>query len=158
MELPGDFYHPSDGSVSGLHPSYSVSSQHGMVPGSGIQRYSTTSSTGSSPDVNRARWSAHESASSRPTSYASNAEGCGGAAAAAAPARSPALDQKAFAAELPTHTETAEEHVNRHALQMLEGRDGLPPYDPREYAAVPPVQTGGAPGYEKGGPQDMVPR
>jgi len=143
MELPGDFYHPSDGSVSGLHPSYSVSSQHSI----GVQRYSTTSSTGSSADAHHARWSAHESAPSRPTSYSSAADGGIGVGGSA---RSPALDQKMFAAELPTHAETAEEHVNRDALLRLEGRDDLPPYNPQDYANVPPVQTGG-PSYEKDG-------
>jgi len=39
--------------------------------------------------------------------------------------RSPALEQKAFAAELPTHTETREEYdpvANQATLSKLEGR------------------------------------
>lgn len=89
MELPGDFYHPGQ--------------DHLQPP----NRYSTQSSlSGGSPAMNSARWSTNgsdyqSSVSSRPTSYASD----GGI-------RSPGLDQKAFAAELPavqeiTHTRSS---------------------------------------------------
>jgi hypothetical protein len=83
MELPGDFYHPS---------------QDRLQP---PNRYSTQSEmSGGSPAMNSARWSTNgsdyqSSASSRPTSYASD----GGI-------RSPGLDQKAFTAELPAVQET----------------------------------------------------
>lgn len=142
MELPGDFYHPSGipepPPSAGLHPSASLSSHN---------RYSQASSTGSSPDpANISRWSNYESASSRPTSYTSDTG-----------LKSPGLDQKGFAAELPTHRETQEEHVNHAALSKLEGRDsGLPPYNPADYGQ-PPVQSGGGRTYEKGGPNMVMP-
>jgi hypothetical protein len=128
MELPGDFpyppgahdaggmrpgYNPSTQyyEPSGLPPSYSVSSQH--------TRESAASSNFSSPDPNSgSRWSAYDSAGSRPTSGTSET-------ASNTVMRSPAVEQKAFAAELPTHTETREEHEpvsNQATLSKLEGR------------------------------------
>jgi hypothetical protein len=139
MELPGDYYHPSgvpEQAQGGLHPSYSVSSHN---------RFSTASSNTSSPDPNVSRWSNYESASSRPTSYTSDTG-----------MKSPGLEQKSFAAELPTHNETQEEHVNHATLSKLEGRDQLPPYNPRDYANHPALRTGGG-SYEKGGPNIVMP-
>ena len=72
--------------------------------------------------------------------------------------KSPGLDQRAFAAELPAHAETQEEHVNHAALNKLEGRDNsnLPPYNPADYAGSPPVQ-GDDRRFEKGGPNVVMP-
>ena len=126
MELPGDFQYPPSAhdaggprpgysppqqyyEPGGLRPSYSVSSQH---------RESAASSNFSSPDPNSgSRWSAFDSASSRPTSGTSETSN--------SLMRSPAPDQKGFATELPTHTETREEHepvANQATLSKLEGR------------------------------------
>lgn len=93
MELPGDFYHPQP-SPNHLQPQDT--------------RYSTTSElSGKSPNPSDGRWSYQSASSSRPTSYASS----GGM-------RSPGLDStnnnnKDFSAELPTMTETREEHEGR---------------------------------------------
>jgi len=111
MELPGDFqYPPGPYEPGALRPSYTASLQH---------RDSAASSNFSSPDPNNAsRWSAFDSASSRPTSYTSETANNNGM-------KSPVVDQKGFAAELPTHTETREEHepvANQVALSKLEGR------------------------------------
>ncbi|KAF1920779.1 hypothetical protein BDU57DRAFT_553090 [Ampelomyces quisqualis] len=92
MELPGDYYHPQT-SPGPLHPS----------------RMSTASdSTHSAHPPSDARWSqvSYSSASSRPSSYAPS-EGM----------RSPPLDAKPFASELPTMEETREEHEARKERQ-----------------------------------------
>lgn len=127
MELPGDFQYPSGAhevgnprpgyssapqyyEPGGLRPSFSVSSHH---------RESEASSNFSSPDPNNAsHWSAYDSASSRPTS-------CTSENSPNSLMRSPMPEQKGFAAELPTHTETREEHepvANQATLSKLEGR------------------------------------
>lgn len=102
MELPGD-YPQSQGqpSPNHLHPS---------------NRYSSSSElSGNSPNPNDGRWSSapseyQSSMSSRPSSYAS--EGI----------KSPGLEQRSFAAELPTMNETREEHDGSEAaLKRLEG-------------------------------------
>lgn len=120
MELPGDYYHaPQD-------------SSHLQPP----NRYSTTNSdySGGSPVPNDGRWSAvgsdyQSSASSRPSSYMSDASGM----------RSPGLDQKVFASELPTMQESREEHEPSLAeKKVLEAEgsecDSAYPYGPRDYA------------------------
>lgn len=119
MELPGDFYHTQPSpqpSPSMLHPD--------------AHRYSTASEmSGSSPDPNNGRWSqVSNDNSSRPTSYAQS-DGM----------RSPGIDQKGFAAELPTMSETNEEHED--ARRKLEGeqypQDRKYKYNPQDYANVP---------------------
>jgi hypothetical protein len=131
MELPGDFYH----SESHLQPPPST-------PGH-LNRESTISSASGfsekdrrSPDPNQARWSATDyqsSQGSRPTSYSSDG------------IKSPGLDQKGFAAELPTHTETNEEYrpgSNSDALKKLEARGGNTTqyptyaYNPQDYVDI----------------------
>jgi hypothetical protein len=84
MELPGDFYHPQ------------TSPNHLQPP----NRYSSASDASGSPNINDGRWSTdyQSSVGSRPSSYAS--EGL----------RSPGMDQKTFASELPAMPETKEEH------------------------------------------------
>jgi len=128
MELPGDFQYPTGAhGVGGMHPGYSPSAQHyepaGLRPSYSVssqhQRESAASSNLSSPDPNNgSRWSAYDSASSRPTS-------CTSETSPNLAMRSPAPEQKAFAAELPTHTETREEHdpvANQATLSKLEGK------------------------------------
>jgi hypothetical protein len=95
MELPGDMYHPAP-STNALQPDNRLS---------GIFE-----KTGSSPNASSGRWSHastdyQSSVSSRPTSYASDG------------IRSPGLDQKGFAAELPTMQETREEQQYRYNPQ-----------------------------------------
>jgi hypothetical protein len=101
MELPGDFYHPQP------------SPGHLQPP----NRYSTASDSSQSPNLGDNRWSAdyQSSAGSRPSSYAS--EGL----------RSPGLDQKGFAAELPTMQETREEHDGEKRYK----------YNPQDFANPP---------------------
>ncbi|KAF2828649.1 hypothetical protein CC86DRAFT_368831 [Ophiobolus disseminans] len=124
MELPGDYYHPQH-SPGMLHPH--------------DNRASTASdSTYNSPHLpSDARWSqvSHSSASSRPSSYAPS-EGM----------RSPGLDQKGFAAELPTMEETREEHDQRRERENEKPGGGAKyVYNPQDYArtqaqfAAPPV-------------------
>jgi hypothetical protein len=102
MELPGDFYHPQT-SPGLLHPN----------------RASTTDSSQYSPQptFDAARWST-SSASSRPSSYAPS-EGM----------RSPPLEQKGFAAELPTMKEEKEG-------EGAKGRDAAYSYNPQDYAGL----------------------
>ncbi|OCL05264.1 hypothetical protein AOQ84DRAFT_345049 [Glonium stellatum] len=98
MELPGDYYHPGQESTHLQPPNrYSMQSEH----------------SGGSPAMNSARWSGHgsdyqSSISSRPTSYASDG------------IRSPGLDQKAFAAELPT----VEENIHTRSSGMRNSGEG----------------------------------
>lgn len=127
MELPGDFqYPPSAHDVGGSRPGYSSAPQYyepsGLRPSFSVSshnRESAASSNFSSPDPNNAsHWSAYDSASSRPTS-------CTSEPSPNSLMRSPAPEQKGFAAELPTHTETREEHeplANQATLSKLEGR------------------------------------
>jgi hypothetical protein len=130
-ELAGDYYHPQ---VSPrLAPPY---------PGSGSpslhsNRDSAMSGISNpSPDPSQSgRWSATDPQSqigSRPTSLGSDATSVGGM-------RSPGLDNKGFASELSTHTETHEEHRD-DALRKLDPHipqpSHYPPYNPADYAKV----------------------
>ncbi|KAF2178837.1 hypothetical protein K469DRAFT_511155, partial [Zopfia rhizophila CBS 207.26] len=110
MELPGDYYHPQ------------ASPSHLQPP----NRYSTSSElSGHSPNPSDGRWSQvsndyQSSVSSRPSSYAS--EGM----------RSPGIDQKGFASELPTMEETKEEHERRQEGQQY-GEDRKYKYNPQDF-------------------------
>ena len=134
MELPGDYYHPQT-SPGLLHPS------------STANRTSTLSdSPHPSPD---ARWStvSHSSASSRPSSYAPS-EGM----------RSPGLEQKGFAAELPTMEETREEHDDRRRRESVGQGEKKYAYNPADYARAqaqyaPAPPYSGYSGYGQGGQQ-----
>ncbi|KAH8732437.1 hypothetical protein GQ44DRAFT_766577 [Phaeosphaeriaceae sp. PMI808] len=112
MELPGDYYYPQQ-SPGMLHPNN--------------QRMSTASdgTLGHSPQLNDARWSgaSHGSTSSRPSSY-SPSEGM----------RSPPLEQKGFAAELPTMDETKEEHEARREKENNLPHQQKYAYNPADYA------------------------
>ena len=113
MELPGDYYHPQ-ASPGHLHPN--------------DNRLSTgTDSTAQySPQQPDARWStaSHSSAGSRPSSYAPS-EGI----------RSPGLEQKTFAAELPTMEETREEHEDRRKRESQRPAEVQKyTYNPQDYA------------------------
>jgi hypothetical protein len=103
MELPGDYYHPAS-SPSHLHPNRMSSAST-----------STAGGPHSPQPPSDARWSqvSHSSASSRPSSYAPS-EGM----------RSPGLEQKGFAAELPTMEETREEHDKRGSTGLAQGGHG----------------------------------
>lgn len=115
MELPGDFYH-----------SQPMPSPNHLRPEA---RYSTQSElSGHSPNPSDGRWSQvsndyQSSVSSRPSSYASDGM------------RSPGLDQKGFASELPTMQETHEEHED--ARRRLEGErypeDRKYRYNPQDF-------------------------
>jgi hypothetical protein len=114
MELPGDFYHTQ------------TPTNH-MQPDN---RLSTTSeTTGPSPNPSNGRWSHtsndyQSSNSSRPSSYTSDG------------IRSPGLDQKGFAAELPTMQETREEHDGgRLPLDDRKYR-----YNPQDFVNTQPPQ------------------
>jgi len=126
MELPGDFqYPPAPHDVGGPRPGYSSAPQYyepgGLHPSFSVSSHhrESAASSFSSPDPNSgSRWSAYDSASSRPTS-------CTSENSPNSLMRSPAPEQKGFAAELPTHTETREEHepvANQATLSKLEGR------------------------------------
>ncbi|KAF2111895.1 hypothetical protein BDV96DRAFT_614675 [Lophiotrema nucula] len=109
MELPGDFYHTQSS------PNHLAPNDH---------RYSTISeASGHSPDPSNGRWSQVSDASSRPSSYASDGF------------RSPGIDQKGFASELPTMEETREEHDE--ARRRLEGeqypQDTKYKYNPQDF-------------------------
>jgi hypothetical protein len=122
MELPGDTtFHPQQPSPSPshLHPN----------------RASTASDPSQySPDV---RWS-QSSASSRPSSYAPS-EGM----------RSPGLEHKGFAAELPTMQETREEHGQKSGSGSEMLGQGTYSYNPQDFARQ--AQSGG--GYQQQGYQ-----
>ncbi|KAF1842149.1 uncharacterized protein K460DRAFT_179722 [Cucurbitaria berberidis CBS 394.84] len=112
MELPGDYYHPQT-SPGLLHPNGS--------------RLSTASDSTAqhSPQQPDARWStvSHSSASSRPSSYAPSES-----------MRSPGLEQKSFAAELPTMEETREEHDDRRKHESrLPAEAQKYAYNPQDY-------------------------
>jgi hypothetical protein len=131
MELPGDYYHPP-ASPGMLHP-------HSH------NRTSTLSdSTTHSPSPSDPRWStvSHSSASSRPSSYAPS-EGM----------RSPALESKAFASELPTMEETREEHEGRRRRESG-GQPQKYTYNPQDFARAQ-AQYAPAPPYvpQNGWPQ-----
>lgn len=118
MELPGDFYHQQQPQPSPNH----------LKPTD--NRFSTASELSSqSPDPSDGRWSqvSHDGQSSfgsRPSSYASDGM------------RSPGMDQKGFASELPTMEETREEH--EETRRKLEGaqypEDQKYRYNPQDYA------------------------
>ncbi|KAH7380037.1 hypothetical protein BKA66DRAFT_571118 [Pyrenochaeta sp. MPI-SDFR-AT-0127] len=115
MELPGDFYHPQT-SPGFLHPN---DNRHSTATDSTAQH---------SPQPQDARWSqvSHSSTSSRPSSYAPS-EGM----------RSPGLEQKAFASELPTMEETREEHDDRRKRES-EAPQPIQKYayNPQDYARM----------------------
>jgi len=139
-ELPADYYHPQQQDASHLQAPNRLS--HASERASG------------SPNSNDGRWSAaasdyQSSVSSRPTSYASDHGSM----------RSPGIDQKGFAAELPTMNETREEHDgSQAALKKLEGggdydqgrvngyprdqKQGYQPYNPQDFGRP---SSGGAP-------------
>jgi hypothetical protein len=110
MELPGDYYYHPQSSPNLLQPN--------------DHRGSTASAlSGHSPNSSDGRWSHvsndyQSSNSSRPSSFASDG------------LRSPGMDQKGFAAELPTMQETREE--SQHAQQYPEDRKYR--YNPQDYA------------------------
>ncbi|KAI1817977.1 hypothetical protein GGS20DRAFT_425516 [Poronia punctata] len=106
MELPGDFYHPH----APQRPESSISSlRQSLTPDPSGQMLSPQLS----PSMK----------SSRPSSYSSDHGSAGYA--------SPALDYKGFAAELPTHRETTEEH----GAQTKHHSHGYVAYNPADYAA-----------------------
>ncbi|KAJ4378094.1 hypothetical protein N0V83_000926 [Neocucurbitaria cava] len=128
MELPGDYYHPQS-SPGLLHPNDNPNNSNAA---SSNRFSSATDSTNPySPNAQDARWStvSHSSAtSSRPSSYAPS-EGM----------RSPGLEQKAFASELPTMEETREEHDERRKRESHgSGAGGQQKYayNPQDYARV----------------------
>jgi hypothetical protein len=122
MELPGDttFHQQPSPSPSYLHPN----------------RASTASDPSQySPQTQDVRWS-QSSASSRPSSYAPS-EGM----------RSPGLEQKAFAAELPTMQETREEHDHRRNQSGQLGPQKYN-YNPQDFTGQGQYQAyGGQHGY-----------
>jgi hypothetical protein len=126
MELPGDYYHPQH-SPGLLHPDVNRMSS------------ASDSTAGHSPNPQSdARWStvSHSSASSRPSSYAPS-DGM----------RSPGMDQKGFAAELPTMEETREEHDQRRISQNEAPGGGQKyVYNPQDYARTQ-AQFAAAPPY-----------
>ena len=103
MELPGDFYHPQPS------PSHTTDNRASYV--SDVSQ--------PSPRMHDARWStaSQSTVSTRPTSYAPS-DGM----------RSPPLDGKAFASELPTMKETKEEHSIRQKGQPHYS------YNPQDFA------------------------
>ncbi|CAN9410752.1 unnamed protein product [Alternaria alternata] len=129
MELPGDFYHPQP-SPTFLHPNHN--------------RTSTASEPSQySPQPQDVRWStaSHSTVSSRPSSYAPS-EGM----------RSPGLEQKAFAAELPTMEETKEEHNVRQRRESDHKGQQAYTYNPQDYARTQ-QQYGSNPPYPVYGQQ-----
>jgi hypothetical protein len=147
MELPGDFYYsnqpqhqqqqqpspyePYQQQLLAPHPNIRSNSQRSnqsfgsQRSPSLSQRDSTMSGVSelsghsSDPGNTKSRWSDYQSQSfsdSRPTSYSSDQGGM----------RSPGLSQKTFAAELPTTTETTEEHGSGGG--GLAGRDDKSDY------------------------------
>ncbi|ORY14748.1 hypothetical protein BCR34DRAFT_585514 [Clohesyomyces aquaticus] len=132
MELPGDYYHEQHQSQGHLQPP---------------DRYSTISdASGHSPNPSEGRWSQASndyasSVGSRPSSYASDG------------IRSPGIDQKGFAAELPTMQETTEEHEN--ARKRLEGnqypedRKYEYKYNPQDFVTSKPQQQEHYSGYSQ---------
>ena len=146
MELPGDFYH-SQPSPGLLHPAdrraSTTSSAASHSPQPQDSRWSH--STSHSPNPQDARWShiSHSTASSRPSSYAPS-EGM----------RSPGLDQKGFAAELPTMEETREEHEARREMENgMSAQQQKYTYNPQDYARTS-AQFAPAPPYQPHGGGD----
>lgn len=112
MELPGDFYYPnppiSQTPINDKHASYASEPSQ------------------PSPKFQDARWSttSHSTVSSRPSSYATS-DGM----------RSPGLEGKAFASELPTMEETREEHESRQKRNSIQkGQQSHYAYNPQDFA------------------------
>jgi hypothetical protein len=120
MELPGDYYHPQ-ASPNHLHPNRMSTASD-----------STAGGQHSPQPPSDARWSqvSHSSASSRPSSYAPS-EGM----------RSPGLEQKGFAAELPTMQETREEHDKKSSGAQAQKYA----YNPQDYAGLQANHQSGPP-------------
>ncbi|KAI1658306.1 hypothetical protein F4813DRAFT_45609 [Daldinia decipiens] len=124
MELPGDFHHPQ--SSPHLQPPYSSPTypQQGRNSPSSVQSHS--------PELKSWGWSQGQPSpsllSSRPTSYSSDTGSAGFA--------SPGLDHKGFAAELPTHQETTEEHRHQGAYNNDPQPNRGYAYNPADYAQV----------------------
>jgi hypothetical protein len=140
MELPGDYYHPQ----SSPHSSHQLT-PHQPSPGLAHPHPSPALSQHSAPDRDSQattgdwRWSQSQQSvnNSRPTSMASQPGSAGYA--------SPSLDHKGFAQELPTHSETQEEHHMEPLNTKSSGTFKLDPaprtqqqytYNPRDYANV----------------------
>ncbi|KAI1342518.1 hypothetical protein F5Y15DRAFT_306377 [Xylariaceae sp. FL0016] len=146
MELPGDFYYPQ--SSPHLQP---PPAPHSPTVPYGRQSPASTAPS-HSPDPTGWRWSQQSShggpqspsgtTSSRPSSFSSDAGSQGGYG-------SPALDHKGFAAELPTHRETTEEHSGmpeglrigkkfppKQKQQQQPGPGAPYPYNPADYARM----------------------
>ncbi|USP74072.1 hypothetical protein yc1106_01346 [Curvularia clavata] len=124
MELPGDFYYPQ-----------SSPSQTQAQFNEKRASYASEPSQ-ASPRLQDVRWSttSHSTMSSRPSSYAPS-EGM----------RSPGLEGKAFATELPTMEETREEHDTR---QRRESGQKLPQqytYNPQDFARTQQQYAQGSP-------------
>lgn len=129
MELPGDFSYAQPQASPGL-----------LRPNDHRLSTATDSSAQNSPNPQDARWStvSHSSASS----YAPS-DGM----------RSPGLEQKAFAAELPTMEETREEHDERKKREsMAPGGQQKYTYNPQDYARTQ-AQYAPAPPYAPYGGQ-----
>ncbi|EMD89479.1 hypothetical protein COCC4DRAFT_207470 [Bipolaris maydis ATCC 48331] len=112
MELPGDFYYPN--------PPVS------QTPINDKRASYASEPSQSSPKFQDARWSttSHSTISSRPTSYATS-DGM----------RSPGLEGKAFASELPTMEETREEHESRQKRDSIQkGQQPHYAYNPQDFA------------------------
>lgn len=108
MELPGDFYHPNP-----------------PVSQTPINDKRASYASEPSPKFQDARWSttSHSTISSRPTSYATS-DGM----------RSPGLEGKAFASELPTMEETREEHESRQKRDSIQKGQPHYAYNPQDFA------------------------
>lgn len=118
MELPGDFYHPQP--------------QGQPSPNPQANRFSTQSdATGVSPNPSEGRWShlssdyQPSSVGSRPSSYTSDGF------------RSPGVEQKSFATELPTMEETREEYEDSRRRHES-GTDQKYRYNPQDFAQMSP--------------------
>lgn len=125
MELPGDFSYPQP---SPTH----------LTPSDNRQSIASEKSNQSqySPDP---RWSNdyQSSISSRPSSFSSDGA-----------LRSPGMEQKAFASELPTMEETREEHDDRRRRESHQPGSEKYQYNPQDFAqySQPPQYTAYAPG------------
>ncbi|KAL5117532.1 hypothetical protein ACEQ8H_004562 [Pleosporales sp. CAS-2024a] len=161
MELPGDYPPTSPSPSPGLlspnahaHHSHRASTASSDMSSSSATTTTTTTTTPAhSPAASNARWSqgSHSSpASSRPSSYAPSE-----------PMRSPGLDPKPFAAELPTMKETREEHdARRQSEPNAHPAAAKYVYNPQDYirttaqfAPAPPYQAPGGFVHGQGGYQ-----
>jgi len=122
MELPGDFYHPQPS------PSLSQAKENRASYVSDVSQ--------PSPRLQDARWST-STTSTRPTSYATS-EGM----------RSPPLEGKAFASELPTMEETKEEHGAKQKRHSDQKAQPYYAYNPQDFARTQQYAQGSPyPGY-----------